>query len=438
MSATDLISRLIDLNDDDEDENHPLGHELDGASEEQAEGIKGHIQNLGLWAKEHPKTILKGLRKVRPVFYLKHKNIAVLTAFDTVRDVLSRDHDFGVTYGAKMRVLTGGENFFLGVDDDNQSAYTARLNMDMGFRRDEISSVMLPRISRIANEKLDQLGSDFDLVRDYLKPVPSQFAIETFGLSDCDPQWLTETTQVLFEYLFVDIENDPELATKAGASAAEFRDMLDKSIAAANAGDATVIGSGIRLHEQQFADSDPLCLRNNILGLIIGLVPTTAKSAAMAFDYATQNKTTEADFFQAFDADDGTSFNRYCRELTRLNPINPGLFRIVNKDTEVYHNGRDRKLKAGTLVMASTAVAMLDKSVLDEPKKIKLDRPETHYLTYGYGLHACTGRYLNDLHISTLLAEALKRGRVDRVAGDSGNLNFDGRWPVSLMIEIKN
>lgn len=439
MSATELISRLIDLNDDDEeDENHPLGHELDDASEVQAEGIKGHIQNLGLWAKEHPKTILKGLRKVRPVFYLKHKNIAVLTAFDTVRDVLSRDHDFGVTYGAKMRVLTGGENFFLGVDDDNQSAYTARLNMDMGFRRDEISDVMLPRIARLADAKLDQLGPHFDLVQDYLKPVPAEFAIETFGLRDCDPQWLSATTQVLFEYLFVDIENDPELAEKAKSAAAEFRQMLDRSIAAGDADQDNVIGRGLRLHQHKFADSDPLCLRNNILGLIIGLVPTTAKSAAMAFDYATQNKAAEADFFAAHSGGNGETFNRYCRELTRLNPINPGLFRVVNADTEVYHNGNGRKLKAGTLVMASTAVAMLDKSVLDEPKKIRLDRPETHYLTYGYGLHACTGRYLNDLHISHLLSRALVRGRVDRLADATGNLNFDGRWPVSLMVELKS
>jgi cytochrome P450 len=439
MSLKELFAKVSEIadDDDDEDEEHPLGHELDRFAERDGDGIKGFLAGLGLWAKENPKKVLQVMRKVRPVFYLKHKNIAAVTAFDTVRDVLSRDKDFGVTYGPKMRILTGGQDFYLGVDDENVDAFTARLNMEMGFRRDEVEGTMIPLVARLANERLDALGASFDLVEDYLKPIPAQFAIDLFGLQDCDPMWLNKTTQILFEYLFVDIENNPIVAEEAKVASAEFRDLLDASIASGKAGPDTVIGRGQKLDAEGFAGCDPLCLRNNILGLIIGLVPTTAKSAAMAFDYGTQNKDMEAAFFAAHAAGDADAFNRYCRELTRLNPINPGLFRITKRDVNVYHNGKPRELKAGTLVMASTAVAMLDKTILDEPRAIKTDRPETHYLTYGYGLHACTGRYLNDLHISTMLSEALKRGAVDRVAGEDGNLSFEGRWPSSLKVEIK-
>ena len=435
MLFTDLLAKISD--DGEEDETHPLGHELDRFAKDDAEGIKGFFQGLGTWLKEHPRHVLTRLRRVRPVFYLEKKQLAIVTAYETVRDVLSRDHDFAVVYGPKMRVLTGGADFFLGVDDDNVEAHTARVNMDLGFRRDQIENQMIPRIARIADETLDSLGARFDLVDDYLKIVPARFAIETFGLQDCDPKWLSKTTQALFEYLFIDVENSPVVLAEAEAAAAPFRDLLDASIASGKAGPETVIGYGLTQHAAGFAGGDPLSLRNNILGLIIGLVPTTAKSAAMAFDYATQDLEKQADFFKAHDTGDAPAFNRYCRELTRLHPINPGLFRIARRDTVLNYNGNAREIKAGTKVFASTATAMVDKKVLEDPLEIRLDRPETHYLTYGYGLHACTGRYLNDLHISRLLSRALARGRVDRVADTAGDLKFDGKWPSSLTVEIK-
>lgn len=435
MRITDLLARVSD--DAPEDETHPLGHELDRVAESEDGEARSFFEGLGTWLKEHPRHVLTGLRRIRPVFYLERKNLAIVTPYETVRDVLSRDRDFAVIYGPKMRVLTGGADFFLGVDDDDVGAHTARVNMDLGFRRDAIETDMIPRIARLADAELDRLGTRFDLVADYLKLVPARFAIETFGLQDCDPASLARTTQILFEFLFIDIENSETLLAEAEAASAGFRDMLDASIASGKAGPETVIGYGIAQDAAGFPGCDPQSLRNNILGLIIGLVPTTAKSAAMAFDYATQTLEMQADFFAAHGSGDAASFTRYCRELTRLNPINPGLFRIARHDTALRYKGEAREVRAGTRVFASTATAMVDGRVLDDPLEIRLDRPDTHYLTYGYGLHACTGRYLNDLHIATLLSRALARGKVDRVAGAAGHLAFDGKWPSSLTVEIR-
>jgi len=309
--------------------------------------------------------------------------------------------------------------------------------MELGVRGEALKTRMGPVVERLGDATLDRLGPRFDLVEEYRRPVPAQFAIEIFGLQDCDPMWLSSTTQTLFEFLFIDIENSPVVLAEATAAAGPFRDLLDASIASGKAGPDTVIGIGLAQHAAGLPGWDPLSLRNNILGLIIGLVPTTAKSSAMAFDFATQDLARQAEFFAAHDMGDPARFNRYCRELTRLHPINPGLFRIARHDTVLVHNGRTREIKAGTKVFASTAIAMVDAAVVDAPQEIRLDRPESHYLTYGHGLHACTGRYLNDLHVSTLLSLALSRGRVDRVAGTAGDLKFEGKWPSSLTVEIK-
>ena len=67
--------------------------------------------------------ILTILRTFLPNLSLKRKLVksyenegtVIVTRRDDVIDVLSRDSDFGVVYGPRMRKLTDGENFFLGM-----------------------------------------------------------------------------------------------------------------------------------------------------------------------------------------------------------------------------------------------------------------------------------------------------------------------------------
>ncbi len=425
------------------DEKHPLGHELDQQVDKNPEGFKGFVHLLGTWAKEHPANILKVIHKLRPV--LTVKGVSVITSYEAVKDVLGRDSDFNVTYGPKMEMITEGKGFFLGMDDNTQG-FTARNNMQMLFRRDDLDMLVKPLIKSLCEEQLKDKTDQFDLVNDYLKDIPAKFAIQYFGLQHTDPEWLLKITQTLFEYLFIDVINDPRLAEKAAIAAAELREQLDKEISHSSKAISdnsnnkininTVIARGINLHQAGVVGFEPVNLRNNILGLLIGLVPTTAKSAAMAFDYATQTPAKAQDFYNAYQNNNNASFEKTVRELTRLNPINPGLFRKAAIDTHISSGGKQYTILKDTLIFVGTYTAMQDEKHITEPINIQLDRPESVYLTYGFGLHACFGRYINDYHVAQLLESLFDKNHYVREANDSGNLTFEGVFPVSLYIKL--
>lgn len=435
------FDNIVETNDYDSlDETHPLGHELDQQADKNPEGFKGFVHLLGTWAKEHPENILKVIHKLRPVLTIK--NVSVVTSYEAVKDVLGRDGDFSVTYGPKMEMITEGKGFFLGMDDNSQG-FSARNNMQMLFRRDDLESLVKPIIKTLCEKQLENLPPNFDLVNDYLMYIPAKFAIQYFGLQQTKPEWLLKITQTLFEYLFIDVINDPELAKKAANAAAELREQLDEVIAFSTANieqnslvhTDTVIARGIKLHNAGVSGFDPISLRNNILGLLIGLVPTSAKSASMAFDYATLTPVKAKDFYQAYQNNNNDSFQKTVRELTRLNPINPGLFRKAAFDTQISSGGKQYPIKKDTLIFVGTYTAMQDKKHISDPSEIKIGRPESNYLTYGFGLHACFGRYINDFHVAQLLESLFDKSHYVREEKDSGKLTFEGVFPVSLKVK---
>lgn len=435
------FENIVENNDYDSlDETHPLGHELDQQADKNPEGFKGFVHLLGTWAKEHPENILKVIHKLRPVLTIK--KVSAVTSYEAVKDVLGRDSDFSVTYGPKMEMITEGKGFFLGMDDNSQG-FSARNNMQMLFRRDDLDGLVKPIIKSLCKSQLENVSNEFDLVNDYLINIPAKFAIQYFGLQQTKPEWLLKITQTLFEYLFIDVINDPELAKKAANAAAELREQLDEVIAFSIANieqhslvhTDTVIARGIKLHNAGVSGFDPINLRNNILGLLIGLVPTTAKSAAMAFDYGAKTPDKAKDFYQAYQNNSNDSFQKTVRELTRLNPINPGLFRKAAFDTQISSGGKQYPIKKDTLIFVGTYTAMQDKNHISDPTDIKIDRSESDYLTYGFGLHACFGRYINDFHVAQLLESLFDKNHYIREENNSGNLTFEGVFPVSLKVK---
>jgi len=77
---------------------------------------------------------------------------------------------------------------------------------------------------------------------------------------------------------------------------------------------------------------------------------------------------------------------------------------------------------------------MRDARFINEPLTIVPGRPDSQYLTYGVGLHSCFGRYINDIHVGSLLYYAFQASPLVRLKGKEGNLVFDGAFPSSLKI----
>ena len=103
-------------------------HLLQGAEAD----LMRFIEELKLHVAEHPEPISAILRDIKPVLVVK--NFALVARFADVQEVLARDDVFQVTYGPGMEAVTGGQNFFLGMQ--NSPAYERDVtNMRMAMRR---------------------------------------------------------------------------------------------------------------------------------------------------------------------------------------------------------------------------------------------------------------------------------------------------------------
>jgi cytochrome P450 len=410
---------------------HKLGHEVDRHLVEHPHSLRDFLAEMGSWAKGHPGEILDLLRHVRPVVHVK--SVCIALSYEAVTAVLANHTDFGVTYGPKMKRLTDGRNFFLGQDDEEVAGFSARALATALFRREDVAALVPDRIRSASEPLLAALQDGGNLVTDYLRPAVARFACDHFGLQAVEGDWLYQVTETLFEYLFIDLENDPELAVKAETAGRELQAMLERQIAISRpVTEETVIARGQRLLGAGVGDLSTLDLRNILFGLLIGLVPTTPKAAAMSYDWLTGDSRSEERLREA--SGNEAEFTALIREGMRLNPINPGLLRVTRTTARIPNGGGVIELPAGTTIFAATHAAMRDPDYVVAPTEIRTDRPASVYLNDGYGLHACFGRYINLLHVSTLLRPVMAAD-IRRHSGVLGELSFEGPFPTSVKIK---
>ncbi len=82
---------------------------------------------------------------------------ALVTRYDDVIEVLDRNADFEVVYEPRMRKITGGDNFFLGMQD---TALYARdvSNMRLAMRRDDVAATVEPLARHLADRLVARKG----------------------------------------------------------------------------------------------------------------------------------------------------------------------------------------------------------------------------------------------------------------------------------------
>src|SRR5271165_832817 len=155
---------------------------------------------------------------------------AIVTRHQDVIEVLDRNADFEVAYEPKMRAITGGENFFLGMQDT--PLYTRDTsNMRLAMRRDDIATTIQPLSRRLAEQLVAGHAKGLDLPNDLTLRVPTAIVTDYFGITGAPNGDLVAWATVMFWYLFVDLAGDAEVARKALDAAAASRAMIDTAIA---------------------------------------------------------------------------------------------------------------------------------------------------------------------------------------------------------------
>jgi cytochrome P450 len=391
------------------------------------------FDHLKAHAVENPEPIFAVLRRIKPILHIK--NFVLVTRFEDVQEVLSRDDVFHVVYGEKMRVITGGQNFFLGMQ--NSPEYTRDVaHMRSVVRREDIPDRIAPFVQKTAASLVAAAGSELDVVKQLGKIVPARWIADYFGCPPPSDEQLANWGTVIFQYLFTDLNNDPAVGRAAGEAAAEARTWLDQTIAKRKKNRGTnddVLGRCLDLQSIGSPGMDDISIRNNLLGLLVGAIPTTSKCCAQALDQLFQRPEQLKSAQAAAGADDDALVGRYVFEALRFNPNNPAVFRIAAED---YHLAKGslhgKTIPKGAFVVAATQSAMFDGRIVEDPNDFRIDRPLYLDMHFGYGLHTCFGQYVNRVQIPGILKPLLKQPNLQR----TGPMTHDGPFPSSLPVSF--
>lgn len=354
---------------------------------------------------------------------------AVITRHNDVQDVLNRDADFEVVYGSRMRKLTDGENFFLGMQPGwDYTRDTSAVHLAM--RMTDVPEIVKPRAEALAEQIVAASNGKMDIVPELTLQVPWDMTDTYFGAGGPDKETMQDWTTILFWYLFEDLGADPQFDAKAMRYAAEMRTYLDKLIADMKAdpkGDPTILSRMLELQGVDTPGMDDLGMRNNILGLLIGAIPTISKASCFALDELLNRPDALEVAHKAALRGDHQVVANTIWECLRFNPHNPVVYRRATRDTTVARSTlRKVKIKEGTMVFAATFSAMFDNLVIDKPGEFRTDRPWETYIIWGYGMHTCIGAQINMAVIPAILTPLLKQKNLRRAPGAAGQVDGNG------------
>jgi cytochrome P450 len=364
---------------------------------------------------------------------------AIITRREDVLSVLRNDGDFEVVYAPRMREITDGADFFLGMQPSY--AYTRDTSaMRMAMRASDVAETILPRATEVAEAAVAASGGRIDLVQDVGLKVSSDMVGQYFGLPGPTQQQMIDWTTILFWYLFTDIGAHPLVAEKAQAAMPQFRAYLDAEIAArkANPTDADdVLNRCLALQKAGMPGMDDLGVRNNIVGLMIGAVPTLSKAAALALEELFRHRAALRQAQKAAREDDDAKLAQIVWEALRFNPHQPVVYRRALRDVTIARSTlREKTIPKGTMVFAATLSAGFDGLDVPEPSVFRSNRPAHLYTTWGHGMHNCFGEAINLALIPAILKPVLKRHGLryaDGVTGiDMGQTPFPVHMPLAF------
>jgi len=386
--------------------------------------------------REHPEPVFALLREVKPI--LVTRGLAVVTRFEDVLEILDHPAEFNVPYAPKMKAITG--DFILGLDNNLQYEHDVSA-LRLAVKREDLDRVA-HIVTRVATQIVGAAAGKLDVVSSFTDVVPARLIAEYLGVPGPDEATLIEWAHLLFDDIFNNVKNDAAITRMALAAGQEMRSYLDHLIAQRK----TELASGgqvrddvmdrlLQMQRVPGVGFDDAGIRNNLIGLITGWIPTVSKSTALGIDELLRRPADLASACEAARADNNQHVGAAIFEAMRFAPQNPGLLRHCAADY-VLAKGTSRAttIPKGTNVFAATQSAMHDGRVLDDPGSFRLDRPAYHSLLFGWGLHTCFGQHINRVQIPMMCQALFHRNNLRRADGQTGQLTVEGNFPSSMTV----
>jgi cytochrome P450 len=354
-----------------------------------------------------------------------------VTRAEDVIEVLDREADFAVVYGTRMQKLTdkdgfaNGRNFFLGMQDGPEYQHDVSI-MRLVMAREDVQTIVVPLAKREAERLAAQHPGSVDLPPDLTTRVPAAIVREYFGTPGTSEDELIRRATVLFWWLFVELDGDPAVEARAREAAHNLCASVDDTIAERKRSGVKkddLLGRALVLQASR-PEFDDIAIRNNLVGIIIGAIPTLSKASVFALDALLARPEALAGAKEAARNGSDAALGAYVFEALRFNPINPVIYRRANRDVTIAASTlRARFVKKDMMVMAANLSAMFDPLKIDDPLAFRTDRPWGDYILWGYGFHACFGAHINRAVLPVMLRPLLARENLRRAEGPAGQVD---------------
>jgi len=384
--------------------------------------------------------LFRFMRKHKPI--LSTDAVTVVTLAEDVKQVLGDPQHFTAgLYAPKMEAVTGP--FILGVDD-TPLYHHDHAAMDRAVRREDMP-LLGDAMLGFARELVAANPQQIDIVTDFADPALIRSIDAYFGTPGPDPETSARWARNIFWELFINVSNLAETRERALADAAEWRTHLDGLIdrrkAQIQAGEDVADDVLTRLLRHQ-DEGEPnlydISIRHNILGNIVGWIPTVSNSMARAVNVLLEREEELEGAQAAARAGDRELVGQYVWEALRFSPQNFALLRLVAEGGAKIAPGTDRetKVKEGSTIYAATLSAMHDPRAIDSPEEFRVDRPWSDYMLFGEGLHTCYGQQIVRNQLPAMATALLEGASIERADGKAGKLKWKGPFPSGLTVRF--
>jgi cytochrome P450 len=415
--------------------------------------------NLTCYILSHPyplRVVFAVIRRVRPIAVL-FGNVVVVTKHCDVREVLDRSGDFNLSDVLGPNMPWGP--FLLSLDWRQQHKDERQLLQEV------VRPADVDAIKKKATAKCSELIAakrtvgELDIVSELCNEIMIGIVHRYFGVPIIDDS--NQTMRILGDvgaFILVKPPADSERANRAYSGMATLTETLTKKVLDQIAAQGQAVGT----LQSQPAQADDLLtrliklhcggggpgwfnddwIRRYITGLAATAGGTAVRAAAHAIDRLLaypaglqEAQELAAKLQTGGDADAQRRLHQIVYEALRFRPMVPLLVRYSPRET-ILAKGTDRvrTVPAGGTVIAAAIAGMFDPEVFENPSRFSPNRKLADYLHFGFGPHACFGKYVADIVMVEIIRSLLLLPNLRRAPGSRGKVRHDGAVVTSLWV----
>lgn len=273
-----------------------------------------------------------------------------------------------------------------------------------------------PRIQQIADDLLDSMQGEVDLIGSYAFPLPITVIAEMLGVPAADQERFKAWTKTLL------FDNDLE---RSQIAAMEFISYMNSMMDERRQSPQDDLLTALMNAEESGDTLSHEELLSMIFLLLVAGHETTVNLIGNGTLALMQHPDQQRRLVESLD--DPEAVKTAIEEMLRYNgPVETTTFRVALEDVEM----GDKCIEQGDLVLAALLAANRDPAVFDDPDRFDITRTPNRHIAFGAGIHYCLGAPLARLEGQIAIPALLRRfPTIELNAADD-----DLEWNASLLL----